>query len=132
MPRLALAFLCLWAVVSVGWAQTGAVPSGAWAGWGIQAAPNGDSLAWSVRINFVDSRSAEVAYPSLACAGRLERPSAAATLWREVITSGDCISGSGVRMRTENGALFVDWIGAGTEFPDINAAAILYQQDLTS
>jgi hypothetical protein len=130
MRRIAAALVTLCLLAPAASAEDGL--AGEWSGEGFQVGPGGYQSQWTIRLEFRNARTADVAYPSLGCTGELKllKGDRQQAEYRETITSGTCFNGGRVIMRRVGDRVMWFWFGE----PDtgVDASAVLYPSDLVS
>lgn len=131
MKRVLLALSALVLLAPVAHSQSAGL-TGEWSGEGFQVGPGGPQSQWSIRLEFVNRKTADIEYPDLGCKGELKllKGDRHQAEYTETITSGPCINGGRVVVRRAGGRLMWFWYGE----PDIgvDASAVLYPSDLMS
>ena len=97
---------------------------------GLQVDSLGIQEDWTLNVKIDASGKGVIEYPSLSCGGTLAPLKARAYTFRETITHGNCVSG-GTILLTPLGGKKLSWVWTGeqTDFPEINASAILFRDD---
>lgn len=102
-------------------------PEGNWRGVGLQVDQYGVQEQWTLNVKIDANGKGVIEYPSLSCGGTLAPLKAARPYtFRETITHGDCVTGGTIVLTPLGGKLSWVWTGEQTDFPEINASAILF------
>jgi hypothetical protein len=99
-----------------------------WSGLGLQVEDGGAAETWPVELTLYANGGGRIEYPTLQCGGDLirERVRGPIVFYREDITHGEnCVDNGTVGVTHQAGKLIWFWTGERTEFPSINASAVL-------